>query len=90
MRFIDKFETVKVSRAALNSLGLPKKHRCMKCGANHRIVWEHVRFQDGVIDVGITRCLCGDEVTSFFSDDVSKAMAFAEDYSKNNPVKRKW
>lgn len=88
MKFLDRFETVKLARDELNSLGLPSKHRCMRCGVNHRILWEHVRFQYDVVSVGVTRCGCGDEVTSFFAkESVLSAASVAEVYRRKNPVK---
>jgi len=90
MKFLDQFETVKISRDELNSLGLPRMHRCMRCGVNHRILWDHVRYQDDVVSVGITKCGCGDEVTSFWAkESVLSAQAVAQSYRQKNPLKIK-
>jgi len=84
MTFMGKYEVVAVSKSELNSLGLPRMHRCMRCGLNHRIVWENIRFMDGVINFGKTRCGCGDEVTSIWGASESLAMQFSEMYRRES------
>ena len=89
MKFLDKFEMLSLAKGELNSLGLPRKHRCMRCGVNHTIPWENIRYRDGVINFGKTVCRCGDDVVSIWGKSMALAGEFAELYSKENPVNRK-
>jgi hypothetical protein len=89
MKFLDRFEVVPVLKGELNSLGCPRKHRCMRCGVNHKIIWENIRYRDGVINFGKTVCSCGDDVVSIWGEPMALAVEFAELYSKENPVNRK-
>lgn len=84
MKFMGKYEVLPVSKSELNSMGLPKVHRCTRCGIKHRILWENIRFMDGVINFGKTRCGCGDEVTSICGASTSLAEQFAEVYRREN------
>lgn len=89
MNFLDKFELVPVVLGTLNSLGMPRFHRCMRCGVNHKIAWENYRYLDGVVSVGKTFCRCGDEVVSIWGDSMALASQFAERYARENPVKKR-
>lgn len=86
---MDRFEVVAVAKGELNSLGLPRMHRCMRCGLNHKIPWENIRYRDGVVNFGKTACGCGDEVISIWGKSMDLAAEFAELYRKENPVKPK-
>lgn len=86
MRFIDRFMLCQMAPDELDSLGYPKRHRCMKCGVNHKIPWDHIRYKGEVISLGVTACACGDEVVSIWGKSMTVASEFAEIYSKQNPV----
>ncbi len=85
MKFMGKYEIVPVGKD-LNSLGAPNKHRCMRCGTKHRILWESIRFLDGVVSIGKTRCRCGDEVVSIWGEPWSLMRQFAELYRRENSI----
>lgn len=86
MKFMGKYEIVPVDKGDLNSLGAPRKHRCMRCGMNHQILWENIRFLDGVVSIGKTRCRCGDEVVSLWGDSWPLVREFAEVYRQENRI----
>ena len=89
MNFLENADWMPVSSASLNSLGMPRRHCCSRCGIDHRIAWQNIRYRNGVVSIGKTLCVCGDEVVSIWAESMDLAAQYAETFAKQNPIRAK-